>query len=297
MHIDVGSTNAMPILASCLKRSGKLHLYITLRVSAEYPDEDEMEQKALSLVLEHLHRWRHISIIWQGHCFNPNFTAGNAFSAPMLETLHFETQVIDDPSLDYQASSEIEPPLDLCLPWAQLVDLDLSCFLSVEQCIRILKECARVETCRLPLLRIYSEMDPNADIPTSLDNLRTLHINSDLPLDAFFDSFAFPALSIISISNSPNEYEEHREFAAPDWTQPSFLNLLQRSKAPLEFLRLAVTMSESDLIECLTCVGGTLQVLSVESVDRIPFLPGEAARFMAHHIDAGVVTCTCPKLE
>ncbi|KZP04591.1 hypothetical protein FIBSPDRAFT_1054580 [Athelia psychrophila] len=140
-------------------------------------------------------------------------------------------------------------------------------------------------------------MDPNADIPTSLDNLRTLHINSDLPLDAFFDSFAFPALSIISISNSPNEYEEHREFAAPDWTQPSFLNLLQRSKAPLKCLRLAVTMSESDLIECLACVGGTLQVLAVESVDRIPFLTGEAARFMSHHIDAGVVTCTCPKLE
>ncbi|KZP04590.1 hypothetical protein FIBSPDRAFT_968007 [Athelia psychrophila] len=48
MHIDVGSTNAMPILASCLKRSGKLPLDITLRVSAEYPDEDEMEQKARS---------------------------------------------------------------------------------------------------------------------------------------------------------------------------------------------------------------------------------------------------------
>lgn len=155
MHIDVGSVNAMPILAYCLKRSGKLPLDITLSVSGECPDEDEMEQKALSFMLEHLHRWRHISIIWQGHCFNPNFAAGNEFSAPMLETLHLETQVIDDPSLDYQvakdlatitanapklqaftwetqASSEIEPPLDLWLPWAQLVNLDLSCFLSVE---------------------------------------------------------------------------------------------------------------------------------------------------------------------
>ncbi|KZP12924.1 hypothetical protein FIBSPDRAFT_936632 [Athelia psychrophila] len=72
------------------------------------------------------------------------------------------------------------------------------------------------------------------------------------------------------IRNSPNEYEEHREFAAPDWTQPSFLiNLLQRSKTPLEYLQLAVTMSESDLIECLTFVGGTLLLVNIRTFFKI----------------------------
>lgn len=69
----------MPILASSFQKSSKLPLDITLHISAEYPDETDMDQKALSLMLEHLHRQRHISIILQEYCFNSNFSARNAF--------------------------------------------------------------------------------------------------------------------------------------------------------------------------------------------------------------------------
>ncbi|KAF7982833.1 hypothetical protein HWV62_25788 [Athelia sp. TMB] len=338
IEVDGGSEEAQWMLRACLRRSGRLPLDITLDASIKYGEKKEVEVKAMALMLQHLHRWRNITIRWRGEDFNPKLipepvdpavapdmghgTPVNevAYHAPMLETLRLETNAIDDASQDLQTakdlavitanapklrvftwetqkSYELDECLDLRLPWAQLVDLNLTCFMSVKQCVDILQECKRVEMCDFYLVRVESMPNLHVAVPTSLHNLQSLLINSLLPLESFFNSFTFPALHALHISNSPTEYEDDREFDMPEWSQASFLDLLQRSNAPLARLTFNVTMSENDLIECLTCVGGTLHSLAINSPDRVPFVSTATARILSHHVAGESVTCMCPKLD